>query len=215
MELGKELEVTLASLGEAEPNLVSNPTRVDRAELLANSSSGRSGITSGVEEKAINLLGSGVSAEQTASALGVSPSRIAQLLAEKYFADKVSELRYQNLQRHNTRDNAYDSLEDMLLEKLERAIPLLIRPESILKAMQVVNGAKRRGCNAPQTVTNQLNVVALSLPAVIAQRFQTNLDNQVVRAGEQDLLTMPSGNLLKQVEAAIDSRVTVEGIGEL
>ncbi len=195
----------LESLGGKQ---ISIPGKKELNSAQAEPSSHYSpGQTSSTEEKALHLLGSGVSAEQVASALGVTPSRIAQLLAEESFAVKVAALRYESLQKHNKRDGAYDSLEDKLLEKLERSLPLLIKPESILKAIAIVNGAKRRGQSAPQQVTNTQNVVQLVMPQVIVQKFTTNLDNQVVKAGKQELLTMPSGNLLKQVEEAATSRL--------
>lgn len=164
------------------------------------------GVTSALEDRALQLLGKGVQAESVASALGVSASRISQLLSNKFFAEKVSELRYQTLQEHNIRDGKYDSLEDILLSKLEKSMPLLVKPESILKALTAVNGAKRRGQNAPTEVTNQQNIVNIVLPSSIAQKFVTNVDNQVIKAGDQELLTMPSGNLLKRLEDIQEQR---------
>jgi len=155
-----------------------------------------------LEDRALSLLGSGVQAEYVASALGVSPSRISQLLSNKLFAAKVSELRYASMALHNKRDSAYDSLEDRLLQKLDKSMPLMVRPESILKAIQIVNGAKRRGQQAPTESTTNQNIVNIVMPGKIAQLFTTNIDNQVIKAGEQELMTMPSGNLLKQVEEA-------------
>ncbi|RLE96743.1 MAG: hypothetical protein DRJ63_10115, partial [Thermoprotei archaeon] len=172
------------------------------ADTSGSNTTNLGGITSSVETKALELLGSGVRAEQVASALGVTPSRIAQLLADESFAAKVAAKRYTALQAHNTRDNTYDTLEDRLLEKLDRAMPLLVKPESILKAITIVNGAKRRGQSAPEQVTSQQTIVQLVLPKVITQKFTTDSNNQVVRAGEQSLITMPSGNLLKRVEEA-------------
>lgn len=154
------------------------------------------------EDRALSLLGSGVAPESVASALGVSASRISQLLSNKEFSEQVAGLRYENLQSHNVRDGAYDSLEDKLLTKLEKSMALMVRPETILKAIQVVNGAKRRGQSAPEQVTNQQNIVSLILPVMITQKFTTNTDNQVVSAGEQSLVTMPAGNLLSMTEAA-------------
>lgn len=173
-------------------NLASNVDTSDNSHTT-------SGATTNVQEKALKLLGAGVAAEQVASAIGVSPSYISQLLAEKHFADKVSDLRYAALQKHNTRDGKYDSLEDKLLDKLERAMPLMVRPDTIMKAMQVVNGAKRRGSSGPATVNNTQNIVNLMLPSVITQRFATDINNQVIKAGDQSLLTMPSSQLLKQL----------------
>jgi transcriptional regulator with XRE-family HTH domain len=152
------------------------------------------------EDRALTLLGSGVPSEQVASALGVSPARISQLLSDSTFAEQVTELRYTNLQKHNTRDEAYDSLEDKLLEKLEGNLGLLFKPSEILKAISTVNGAKRRGQSAPDHVTNTQNIVSIILPTQITQRFTTNVNNQVVKTGAQELTTMQSGNLLKLAE---------------
>lgn len=199
----------LSSLTEMETD---SSTLLDTTELVVKEDSGVSnhyspGVTSPLEEKALVLLGAGVASESVASALGVTPSRIAQLLSNKLFAGRVSELRYESLQKHNKRDNAYDTLEDLLIKKLKSALPLLIKPESILKAVSVVNNAKRRGQSAPQQVINQQNIVNLILPNIITRKFTVNIDNQVTKAGDQELLTMPSGDLLKQVEAAETARL--------
>lgn len=167
---------------------------------------GAPGVTSSVEERALSLLGSGVNPQAVASACGVTPARISQLLADSTFSDRVSQLRYEKLQEHSARDNKYDSLEDKLLDKLEKSLPLMVRPDSILKAINVVNGAKRRGASAPETTTSNQTVVNLILPTQIVDKFVTNGKNQVIKAGSQELLTMPSGNLLKQVEDIQEAR---------
>ena len=162
------------------------------------------GASSSVEEKAMSLLGSGIAAESVAAALGVSPSRISQLLSNKTFAKDVAALRYATLQEHNVRDGKYDTLEDLLIIKLEKSLPLMVRPDTILKAISTINGAKRRGQSSPEQVNNQTNIVNLILPTVLAKQFSVKIDlnNQVIKAGDQELVTMPSGNLLKQVEDA-------------
>lgn len=221
-KLTKQTDALFASLGGLDEDITlpiaalaptASSSSLAKPDTSLVSSSGHSGVTSGVEERALKLLGSGVQAEAVANALGVTPSRIAQLLSEKHFAAKVAELRYDNLQSHNRRDASYDSLEDMLLLKLEKALPLMTKPESILKGISIVNGAKRRGQSAPAQVTNQQNIVNLILPAVITEKFAINIDNQVTKAGDQDLLTMASGNLLKQVEEAASNRL-LEHTGE-
>jgi len=166
------------------------------------------------ESRALSLLGSGIPAENVASALGVTASRISQLLSSKVFADKVATLRYENLQKHNTRDSSYDSIEDKLIEKLEKQMPLIMRPMETVKALQAINGAKRRGQSSPDQVVNQQNIVALVLPKAIVQKFTTNIVNQVVKAGEQELVTMPAGNLLETTEKKLEQLVegTVGGL---
>ena len=182
---------------------------VTRAQAAAQKETGGSvsttykgGRTSSAEDRALALLGSGVPPEQVAAALGVSPSRISQLMSDDNFSERVATLRFDNLQSHNKRDSAYDVLEDKLLVKLEKSIPFMIKPEAILSAIKIVNNAKRRGQSAPAQQVNQQSIVTLVMPTVITQKFAVNLDNQVIRAGDQDLLTMPSGNLLDRVEAA-------------
>jgi hypothetical protein len=199
--------ITLSSLGGAAQEPEQSFTESAPDFQQHSPSSGASGLTSSVEDRALKLLGSGIQAEQVAAALGVTPSRIAQMLAQDHFASSVAKLRYAALQSHNKRDSAYDTLEDTLLVKLEKSLPLMIKPESILKAIAVVNGAKRRGQSAPAQTTNQQNVVNLVLPTIMVDKFAVDINNQVIRAGDQSLLTMPSGNLLKQVEEAEELRI--------
>lgn len=161
--------------------------------------------TTNTEERALSLLGDGVDPETVASALGVTPGRVSQLLADEEFAGQVATLRYENLSKHNKRDSAYDTLEDRLRAKLEKNLALIMRPEMIIKALQIVNNLKRRGQSAPNQVVNQQSIVSLTLPTKIVQKFTTNTYNQVVIAGGQSLETMQSGTLLKKLESDTDS----------
>lgn len=152
---------------------------------------------SGIESRALQLLGSGTSPEQTASALGVTPSRISQLISTPEFSAQVAELRFQNLQKHNLRDSTYDGMEDTLLEKLKDLIPLMYNPMQVLKAIAVINAAKRRGHSAPQEINATQTVVSISLPTTIVNTFiTTNVKNQVVAAGTQELVTIQPKTLL-------------------
>lgn len=166
------------------------------------------------EDKALALLGSGVQPEQVASALGVTASRISQLLADEVFAGQVVSIRYENLQKHNVRDDAYDGIEDKLIEKLKSSLPLMFKPETILRAIQTINGAKRRGQSKPEQITDQQTIVNLVLPTQITQKFTTNINNQVVNAGGQNLQTMQSGNLLALAEKTETERLEANGSHE-
>lgn len=153
------------------------------------------------EEKALKLLGSGLNPEQVASACGVTPARISQLLSDEHFAADVAELRFTNLSKHNERDSSYDTLEDKLLEKMRDCIPLMYKPAEILRAIQVINSAKRRGQSSPDQVIQQQKVVQLVLPTQIIQQFTVSGHNQVTQVGDQQLLTMQANTLLKRVQA--------------
>jgi len=152
------------------------------------------------ESRALELLGQGVYPEQAAAAAGLTPSRISQLLSQEQFAAAVAERRYENLSKHNRRDDAYDELEDTLLTKMKDCIPLMMRPQEILRAIQVINAAKRRGAGMPQHISEQQTIINLILPTQILTQFAMNAQNQVVQAGDQPLLTIQSGTLLKQLD---------------
>lgn len=158
--------------------------------------------TTTTEVRALTLLGQGLGPEVVAAAVGVSVSRISQLLSNPEFASSVAELRYENLAKHNTRDSAYDGLEDSLLEKLKDCLPYMMRPMEILKAIQIINAAKRRGSSAPESITQQQTVVQLILPTQILQNFTTNINNQVIKAGSQELITVQSGSMDKLLKSS-------------
>ena len=164
-------------------------------------------VWNSTESRALKLLGSGSGPAITAMAVGVSESRISQLLSDPQFAAEVSELRFRNLQKHNELDDKYDSMESRLLAQLEDLLPLMMRPMEILKAIAVINGAKRRGQSSPESTAGVGNqVVTLTMPTLIMQNFTTNINNQVIKAGNQTLETMQSSSLLAAAKTRAGER---------
>jgi len=160
-------------------------------------------ITGVTEDRAAALLGSGISPLVVANSLGISPSRISQLLSDENFSARVAELRYKNLAKHNERDGVADGIEDAILEKLEESLPLVHRPMELVKMYQIVNAAKRRGTGTPEAMVEKQSIIQLVVPIQILNKFQTNQQGQVVTVGSQDLLTIQSGaldNLVKSRE---------------
>lgn len=179
---------------------------------VSGGKSGRNG--NGIEERALELLGSGIGPEIVASALGVTPARISQLLSDTEFSELVSQKRFENLSKHNVRDSRYDELEDTLITKLDETLPMMHRPMEILKAISVINAAKRRGASAPEAITHQNQVVNITMPVQILQQFTeftTNINNQVTKAGERDLLTIQSGVLLNSTNKKLQLERTKDG----
>lgn len=154
----------------------------------------------GAQGRILEMLGNGLSPPVCASALGVSESYISQLLSEESFAQQVTARRFESLQAATTRDKSYDAIEDALIEKMNDLLPMMYKPMEVLRAITVINTAKRRGANAPEnTVVNQ-TIVQLTLPVSITSRFVTNANNQVIEAGEQQLITIPATALTKKLE---------------
>ena len=152
-------------------------------------------VLNSTEERALNLLGKGVTPAQTAMALGVTESTISQLLSNDEFAEKVAELRYTNLLQHSERDSKADTLEDKLLKKLNDLVPFLMKPIEVARVYQIVNSAKRRGQSTPESITTAKEVVPLVMPVTIINKFSVNSANQVIQAGAQPLITVQSGNM--------------------
>jgi predicted transcriptional regulator len=147
------------------------------------------------ESQALELLGVGASPSQVAAALGVSESLISQFLSQETFARAVAERRFTGLLKHNKRDDKLDELEDALIKKLENIIPMMYKPSEIIHAFTRINQAKRRGSSAPEQIHQQQTVISLTLPVQILQHVTVNATNQVIKAGQQDLITVQSGRL--------------------
>ncbi|TFZ81691.1 hypothetical protein [Candidatus Macondimonas diazotrophica] len=151
-------------------------------------------------ERAIQLLGQGHQPSVVAAALGVTESAISQLLSQDTYAKEVAEKRAAALSRYSDLDSKWNNLEDKLLDKLEKVVPLLMKPRDILHALDKVNGAKRRGSFAPQESLPQDRVVMLELPPSVQYNIVTNINKQVIEiqgsdGKSQSLVTIPTNQL--------------------
>jgi predicted transcriptional regulator len=167
--------------------------------------------TTTTSERALALLGQNVSTEQVAAALGVTPSAISQLLADPEYTSRVNELKFTNLTKHTSRDSRYDNLEDKLIGKLEDMVEYMTRPMEVVTTLVKINAAKRRGVNAPESITTRKEVVQLVMPVQIINQFQKNSQNQVIQAGEQQLVTVQSATmktLLQNERGTLDVQTT-------
>lgn len=142
----------------------------------------------------INLLGDGHSQAAVARASGLSESRISQLMSEQAFADAVADRRFAKLQKYDEIDKNYDELELEAQQKLKKALPLIsiTSPDKLLKAIQVLNSAKRRGHDVdPSQTINHHHVVNLTLPTEVLTRFVTAPQtNEVVEIDGKPLVTV-------------------------
>lgn len=159
------------------------------------------------EKRILKLLGNGAGPTTVALAVGVTSGYVGQLLSDPVFAAEVSELRFNALQKHTEMDQRYDSMEEQLLTQLKDLLPLMMRPMEILKAIQVINGAKRRGhLGEMEGTSTAATVVQLTMPTLIMQNFTTNINNQVVQAGDQTLETIQSGSMMSAAKLRAASR---------
>ena len=155
----------------------------------------------GTAARILEMLGNGLAPVVVSSALGVSESYISQLLSEESFAHQVTALRYANLQAATSRDRCYDSIEDELITKMKELLPIMYKPMEVLRAITVINAAKRRGADAPDNTVIHQTIVQLTLPTAVTSKFIANAANQVVEAGEQALITIAASTLTHKLES--------------
>lgn len=154
----------------------------------------------GNKERILKLLGDGHPPEVVSSAVGCTPGYISQLLAQEEFALEVSKIRMAKLAKYSDQDSIYDEMEGRLSKMLKDVIPFMTDPMKIFKILQGINAMKRRSHASNDNILNQQVVVQLSLPTVIKQKFEINVNAQVVKVGDQSMTTIQSGNLAALVD---------------
>jgi predicted transcriptional regulator len=154
---------------------------------------------SSTESRALELLAAGIEQVQVASALGITESRLSQIVSNPDFATALTEARYKQLAKHNETDNLYDKIERKLAEKLVESSAMLFKPTEIARTLSLVNGLKRRGASNPDSLIRARPTLKLNIPIAVVNHFQMNAAGQVVTAStgqqSQDLVTMQSGKL--------------------
>lgn len=154
-------------------------------------------MTTSTTERIKNLLVHIDDYSRVAFIAGVDPSYISQLMADEEFRDAVFALRLAQGEKHVKMDTTADSIELKLLEKLERALPMLVKPSEIVHALHKVNGLKRHVTNTASTHgAGGGTVVNIHLPPRAMMRFKVDSRNEVIEVEGQPLVAMPSANLL-------------------
>lgn len=153
-----------------------------------------------IREKALTMLGSGTPASIVASALGVTESAISQLLSQEEFSRQVVDLKYKSLTRQTELDDRYTTMEEMLLTKFEKVLPLMTKPRDVVAALTAINNTKRRGASNNGATVGQSQIVNLTIPVTIAHKFVSNVNNQVVEVHDESgsastLVTASAGSL--------------------
>jgi hypothetical protein len=152
------------------------------------------------KSKVVSLLGSGASVTQVAQAVGCDISYISQLLGDEVVAREVAELRTADILRYRTLDDKYDDIEEKLLTKLQDMLPYFTKPDQLIKALQMVNGAKRKSKGIAAEVESG-QIVKLQLPNVTINNYKITMQNNMVEVGGRSLVPMASADLMKTLES--------------
>jgi len=153
------------------------------------------------KEQILSLLGTGLSQELVATAVGCTPSYITQLMSDEEFANQVSQKRILALQSHTKRDAKLDDIEDTLIAALEKNLEMIYKPKDILNTLVRVNMMKRRGPAVQESTVVNNTVVNLTMPKKLVQHFTLNSKSEVIEVEGQTMVTMPAGQLLRKLAA--------------
>ena len=94
-------------------------------------------------------------------------------------------------------------MEDKILKKLNDQLHMVVNPDRLVRMLAVVNGAKRRGAGNTEVAGQGgqiTNVINLTLPTAIVNRYRTNGSNEVVEVNEQGMVGMPAAALLEKIK---------------
>lgn len=149
----------------------------------------------------VRLLGDGHSQVAAAGALGISESRVSQLLEDPELRAEIAALRAMKLGRESRIEDKKASLEEKILDKLEKAIPLmaLARPLELARVLQIVAGA-RKPLGVERDVGQAGVQVSVLLPAgILGSKFKLSQMNEVIELEEGVPLVTAGPSKMREV----------------
>lgn len=143
-----------------------------------------------LEERVIALLAAGVIPAKVAEICDITPARVSQLMDSTEFKDQLLEAKFSQATQYTNLDQKLNTLEEKILDGLDKTVGMVFDPMKLARMLQVVNGAKRRGTGSLGEGLDEQPIVPLILPTKIVNTFIVNQVNQVVQAGGEDLITI-------------------------
>ena len=162
-----------------------------------------------VKSQVCALASAGVKQEVIASRLNISAAYVSQLLHEEELRAKVTKAQLEVLDSRTQRDAQYDAIEDILLEKTKKIANTLYKPQDILRALQAINKAERRGASSQQlaeiTRAQESSVITLELPERVKSRVVKSETKEIVSVDGKALITKDSRVLLEEIQAEMSA----------
>lgn len=152
----------------------------------------------------LELLGKGVAPAVVASTLDISPGYISQCQDHPVFMQELQATLLMSQLAASQRDEELDAIEDLLIEKVKSTAVYITKPMEAMKALDMINGMKRRGLGEGQTgITNNVQTVVLNLPSHIRpSEVQTvvSAENEVVQVDGRNMITKSSQLVMDQLD---------------
>lgn len=155
-----------------------------------------------MKENILQLLASGLRPADVARELGISEGYISQLLKDKEFASALHQMQLARASALIEHDKKLDSLESTLANKAEELAPFLTTPGQVFKALQIVNGLKRRAPAAVDSNSEAAAIVQISLPPQLFKTFNITLDslNNIQAVDGREMKTLEVHDVVRLAE---------------
>jgi transcriptional regulator with XRE-family HTH domain len=149
-----------------------------------------------MKDRIIELLGSGISAVQVASACGVSESYVSQLLSDETISERVKALRVARASKYVEHDDHLDTDEEVARKLVRRNLDNgFLKPMEALKHFQVLNAARRKADSGSNVQIPTSTIVNISLPTSAAVHFKLTVDKQVVEVDGRAMTALPAAQV--------------------
>lgn len=143
----------------------------------------------------ISALRGGFGEAQIAEALNVTVGAVEQLINAHGLRDlAVKNSKFENI------DNKLNTIEEKVLEQLDKQVRFIQDPMKLTRILQVVNGSKRRSLAEGRPIQdNSVRLVQLNLPERAELNVTLNARKEVIGLNGREFSTMPSGQVVKDL----------------
>lgn len=170
-------------------------------------------LSSPLIQKLLGFLSSGVPPAAAASAAGVDPSYVSQLLDNESFRLALYEKSAERLEQDVKHDSRIESVEAKALAAIEQKLPFIRSAMEAAKIFQILNNSKKRAMTKNAAPESGLGSVTIVLPRAIATSLdlRVNTQQQVIEVAGRTMAPLPSKNLpeilaARQKQIAADSQ---------
>jgi hypothetical protein len=144
--------------------------------------------------KLLDFLASGVNQSAAAAACGISPALVSQQLQDQSFQEALALRRASALASGLAFDKRLETVEDMILARVEQTAPMITDPMKAVKALTMLSTVKRRNAGLQQSEVPS-TVITLDMPEAARVTISLSQDKQVIAIDGRSTATLPSRNL--------------------
>lgn len=166
-------------------------------------------MSTSVRDKVIAYAGQGIAPAVIATACGVTPAYISQLLDLEDVKSEISQVRAGKLEDAIAADTAVETVEKAALAQIKAKLPFVKDAVSAARIFTALNNAKKKATPNEQNMDAvSAQQVTVTIPRGAALHFKINEVNQVIEVEGRIMAPLPSRSL-----ADLQKRVSQSKLG--